>query len=169
MLYYICGEKMTIEEASKLVNKPIEPYPGDSFLFRSKKVDLNSDELFKRLVREIDNCDIPMKNVLRNLATGDTYPLTNACGGTKAIWMIGQDKKAELLHTNEWFGDNCYQALFDLSKGQDIYLYDCLTMWAEYEAEFLRGEFYDILKKRLVKLDHDDAGYDYFMEAYYGV
>lgn len=60
---------------------------------------------------------MPMKNVIR-----DTHDIYKVSTGVKTLWLACIE--ADYTFLSEWFGPNCYQRLFDISKTRNIYMYE---------------------------------------------
>lgn len=142
----------TEEEAEKLVSKEIEPFPDALFQLTADFNELNNSDYFKKLLKEIDNCDIPMNNVVRDIFTGETHSFDKISTGVIALWLIYKDKECKYLHCTQWLGENCYQLLFDLGEEQDIYMYDDSEFLFEALPD-LHGRFEDLLTGEIVQVE----------------
>ena len=155
MLYVLHQDVYTRDEAVALTGLKLVDYKKAIFLSRTEKIDLNNDEFFKKCVRLIDNCDIPMRNVVRDLITEDTHSFENVSGGVMALWLMYYCNDRYLMPTG-YFGENCYQLLLDISKEKDIYVYDSSDMLNTREFSDCDGVFTDYRTKRLVHCDFEE-------------
>jgi len=140
------------EDATALFHKPILEFPDSVFDFqiREKKVDIGSDSYFQEILLEIDRADVPMKNVIRDIPTGDTHDIYKVSTGVKTLWLAYTD--ADYTFLSEWFGPNCYQRLFDISKTHDVYLYEDSNMFYKEAAEKLTGRFTDFKTNEVIEI-----------------
>lgn len=117
---------------------------------------MNNDEFYIRSVGEIDKCDIPMRNVLRDLITGETHSFDKVSGGVKSLWLMYYYNE-EYIFPTRYFGQNCYNLVVDISKDRDIYLYDDANMMDEDESGECIGVFTDFHTGEIVSFENDRA------------
>lgn len=160
MLYMLFHRDVEEDEAAKLFNKPILEFPDSVFDYEARNSDDNvsMNTYFQEIIKEIDRADVPMKNVIRDIPTGDTRDIYKTSTGAKTLWLAYKGMNYTFL--SEWFGPNCYQRLFDISKDVDIYMYDDSDMFNYEKAEKIIGEFTDFKTGELIKVDYDNA-YEY--------
>ena len=165
MLYVLHQNAYTEEEAAKLTGLKLVDYKKAIFLRRTEDVDLNDDDFFKKCVREVDIADIPCRNVVRDLLTGDTHSFDRVSGGVMALWLMYYYNDRYLMPTC-YFGENCYQTLLDASKEKDIYVFDDSDMLSRYEFSECEGVFTDYKTKQLVNCDYDELDEYTYREGY---
>lgn len=102
--------------------------------------DLNTDGDFIKYLREIDQCDIPMPNVVRDLITGQTHSFDKVSTGVGVLWLMSRFPK-RFLYPTQWLGQNCYQAMFDLGNLYDIYVFEDSDIFDEDEMLECTGVF----------------------------
>lgn len=165
MLYIVFAK--SDEEASKLTGKQCLEFPDIIFMRMTSKHDFWIDELFKRLIKEIDDCDMPMKNVIRDLKTENTHDIQKVSTGVKSMWLAAHTQ--DYVIQSKWFGENCYQVLFDISQNTDIIVYDDSAMFFSKEGREVRGVFTDYITGEIVHLINDNSAMDFFDKAGYWV
>ena len=165
MLYVIFQNNYTREEAGELVKRRVLQSSKASFQTRSMCVDLNKDEFFVRCCREIDLCDIPMDNVLRDLLTGRTHSFDKVSGGVMSLWLMYYYNN-EFIFPSSRFGENCYNIVFEISKTRDIYLYEDSAMFASSLLNNIDGVFTDYVTKKVVNVSNRGGMYYVINEGY---
>lgn len=80
MIYILFQDDYTEEEASLAVNKKMIANTDTAFETRRRGHDLNYDRYFRELLKYIDICDVPMRNVARDLLTGETHSFDRISG-----------------------------------------------------------------------------------------
>lgn len=140
-------------------------YVNSEFRARIDQNKLNDDMFFIKCCRDIDKCDIPMTNVLRDLRSGETYSFDRVSGGIMSVWLMYYYNE-EFLFQTAYFGENCYQTLLDLSIDRDVYVYYNACMVTKEEAEKCTGEFIDFHTGIKVEFG-DDKAFDYAIERGY--
>lgn len=153
IIFQVC---MSLEDAAKLLDKKIIRNPDIEFEFKSRKHDLNKDEFFKRCLLEVDECDIPMDNVARDLLTGRTHSFDRISTGVKTLWLLKNYGDDCLLESCK-LGPNCYKLAVEISKDKDIYLYDNSDMMVNEEADECVGEFKDYITGDVIEFGEDRA------------
>ena len=156
MLYVLHQNAYTEEEASVATGLPLIKYKKDLFLYKTESVDLNKDDFFRMCVKEIDLCDIPMRNVVRDLATGETHSFDKVSGGVMALWLMYNYYDAYMMPTC-YFGENCYQIVLDISKDRDIYVYDDADMLNSIEFEKCKGTITDFKTKKVATCENEQV------------
>lgn len=166
MLYLLFCRDVEEDEAAEMFGKPILEYPDSTFKYMVTQTDedVSGDPEFQRILRKIDNSDVPMKNVIRDIPTGDTHDIYKTSTGVQTLWLIAHE--AEYTFLSEWLGPNCYQELFDIAKKCDVYMYDDSDMFIQEAAESLVGEFTDFKTGDVVTVGND-ATMDYLEEKGY--
>lgn len=152
----------SVEQAEKLTGLKYLNFPDDWFSTLSAKYDLNKDGAFVKYLREVDECDIPMPNVVRDLVTGTTHSFDKVSTGVKTLWLINHFP-GKFLYPSCFLGQNCYQQLFDVGKDKDIFIYDDSDMLVNEEADMCTGKFKDYLRGNIIELGNE-RGYIYFDE-----
>ena len=165
MLYFLSQSVYTEEYAAWLTGRELVTHTDYLFDFKSRKHNLNNDVIFKQCVLEIDKCDIPMDNVIRELATGRTRSFDKISSGAKALWLMYYYCDSILMPT-AYFGPNCYRLLVEFSKERDIYIYDDADMCVYEEADMCNGCFTDFKTGEVVEFGEDRA-YDYITKMRY--
>ena len=156
MLYVLNQKAYTEEEAATLTGLELIKYKKDAFIILSRKVDLNQDMFFKRCVEEIDLCDIPFPNVIRDPLTGNTHSFDKVSGGVTAMWLMNYYNDRYIMPTS-YFGENCYQIMLDISKEKDVYVYDDAGMLYTKEIDECKGVFTDYKTKRVIVCENREA------------
>lgn len=164
-MLYLIFMNVTEEKASELTGKKVIDNPAAWFNWYSRDYNLNQDDFFIKALREIDNCDIPMPNVVRDIMTGDTHSFDRVSNGIKSLWLM-YHKPQEFLYLASFFGENCYRLLFEMSKDRDIIVYDDVEMLREDILDNQEIIFMDYLKNTLVKTSFPDCS-DYYMNEVY--
>ena len=164
-MLYLIFMNVTEAEASKMTGKKFMENSGAWFNWYSRNYNLNEDDFFIRALREIDNCDVPMPNVARDILTGDTYSFDKISGGVKSLWLI-YHKSEEFVYPASFFGENCYKLLLEISKDRDIIIYDDVEMLREEVLEGQEIVFTDYVKNTLVKTSFPDCDNYYMNEVY---
>lgn len=165
MVYMIFDKCMTEEEAAQKVNRKYIEYPDGEFEVLARDHDLNTDEIFIRALKEIDRCDIPMRNVARDLLTGDTHSFDKVSTGVRVIWLMARYPDKFLFPT-QWLGENCYQMMFDIGKEFDFYVYEDSDMFSQDGVEDCTGYFTDLVTGEEVCVDNDN-GFEYMADHLY--
>ena len=166
MLYVLFQNVVTEEEAEKLTGRKMVTHTDAEFYFRTEGLDLNNDDFFKMCIEEIDRCDVPFRNVVRDLITGETHSFDRVSSGVKALWLMNYKNK-ELILPSAYFGPNCYRILVESSKTRDIYIYDDAAMMSNEEADNeCIGCFTDYHTGTIVEFG-DDRAWDYTMDMEY--
>ena len=157
MLYLLFCRDVEEDEAAELFGKPILEFPDSVFNYKvsHEEVNVSQDLLFQSILKKIDNADVPMKNVIRDIISEDTHDIYKTSTGVKTLWLIAQEENYTFL--SEWLGPNCYQDLFDLCKTRDIYMYDDSDMFIQDYADTLVGEFTDFKTGKVVKVGQDST------------
>jgi hypothetical protein len=165
MLKFMFSNKIDEKEAENLCNRKYIEFPDTEFMRLSRKHDLNNDQYFIKFLHDIDGCDIPMKNVARDLITGNTHSFDKVSTGVRVLWLMAvyPDK---FLYPTQWLGENCYQAMFDLGKERDIYIYEDSDMFSQKLADKIEGELYDCHTDKVVSVSND-KGFDYVIDMGY--
>lgn len=151
------------EEAEKLSGLKYMEYPDSMFRFLTRNINLNSDENFRKYLLEIDNADIPMDNVVRDICTGMTHSFDYISTSVKMMWLM-EHYSGKALFPSCYFGQNCYQIVFDIGKEHDIHIYDDSAMFACEESFGLVGEFTDAIRETVVKMSGDAEAFEYYEE-----
>lgn len=167
MLYMVFCRDIEEDEAVKLINKPVLEYPDSVFdyMVRESDDDICENEHFQNLLKKIDSADVPMRNVIRHLPTGDTHDIYKTSTGVKTLWLARIS--ADYIFLSEWFGGNCYQELFDIAQNVDVYLYDDSDMFNSIAAENLTGQFVDYKTKEVIDVSDNDKVLEYLEERGY--
>lgn len=157
MLYILFCRDIEEDKAAEMFKKPILEYPDSVFKYIVSQTDENvsEDPHFQDILKKIDKADVPMKNVIRDIYTGDTHDIYKTSTGTKTLWLAA--KGADYTFLSEWFGPNCYQELFDISNSIDVYLYDDSDMFIQDAAEELIGRFTDFKTGKIIELGNFDV------------
>ena len=166
MLYIVFAK--SDEEAVDIAGKPYLEYPDIVFKRWCENNDINTQQVFKEIIKEIDYADMPMKNVVRDLYTDDTHDVYHVSTGAKTLFLTTVD--STWLYPSQWFGENCYQTLFNLSKEHDIVVYDDSDMFSRnqvYGLE-LEGTFIDVRANRTVEVK-DGSGFEYVLDNIVGM
>lgn len=166
MLYLLFQAKVSEEEAEQMTGRKWLAQPDRWFLRLSDEVDLNTDETFIKYLYEIDKCDIPMRNVARDLLTGDTHSFDKISTGVRMLWFMRYHPE-KFLFPSQFLGENCYQGAIDLSIDRDIYIYEDSNMFDTDEIEKCKGTFTDYHTGEVVNVNNYEA-FDYFWERGYG-
>jgi hypothetical protein len=125
----------TDEEAVELYGKPYLEFPDILFSRIAKEDVLSHDEYFKRIVRDVDESELIADSVLKDIRSGKTHTLWTVSTGVKCLWLINHG--IDYLMPTQWFGQNCYKEIQQLSLEKDIVLYEDSDMFFESEAEDL--------------------------------
>lgn len=132
--------------AAKAAGRPYLDFPDSWFSMLSRDHNLNQDPWFEKFVREVDECDIPMPNVIRMLDTGETHSFDRVSTGVKALWLMYYYPD-RWLYPSQWLGENCYQSMLDIGAEKDlIVLNDSKMLISEidgYCMDKCRGQFRD--------------------------
>jgi len=155
----------TIEEAERLTGLKYIEFPDIIFERTVRNYDLNNDQAFERYLREIDNCDIPMPNVARDLITGNTHSFDKISTGVRMLWLMTR-LPDRYLYPTQWLGENCYQSMFDIGRDTDVWVYEDSQMFANEEADACTGQFLDVKAGNVVTIG-DDRGFDYWVDMDY--
>lgn len=156
MLYVLPQKVYTEEEAANITGLKLIKYKKSLFEMLSREHDLNTDEFFKKCCLEIDNSDIPVRNVLRDIPTGETHSFDRASGGVMALWLMYHYSDTYMMPTC-YFGENCYQIVLDISKEKDIYVYDDSDMLCSSYLSECVGILTDFKTKKVVTCENDEA------------
>lgn len=165
MLYILFHTAYTEEEAAKVTGRKLVTHTDAEFSVATRELDLNEDELFLNCVKEIDTCDVPFPNVIRDLYTGNTHSFDRVSSGAKAMWLLGRLHE-KFIMPSAFFGPNCYKILVELSKDRDIYIYEDAHMFGYPESDELEGVFTDFKTKQVVELGGYTA-FDYICDMGY--
>lgn len=157
MLYILFCKDVEEDEAAKLFGKPVLEYPDSTFKYIVSQTseDVSSDEEFQHILKKIDNADVPMKNVIRDIPTGDTHDIYKTSTGVKTLWLAAHE--ANYMFLSEWFGPNCYQDLFDIASKEHVYMYDDSDMFVYEAADSLNGVFTDFKTKKIIEVGKDET------------
>jgi hypothetical protein len=148
---------MSEKEAEEATGLKYLEYPDDWFIELSNSVDLNSDEYFKKMLLEIDGCDVPMPNVVRHIRSGKTYAFRDVSTGVRMLWLMKYYPK-KFLYPSQWLGQNCYKPLLELGEENDIILYEDSGMMDQTEIDECVGlKFRDWHNGNIVELAQDVA------------
>jgi hypothetical protein len=167
MINMIFENACELEAAEKLTGVKFIEFPDYVFNILTMGYDLNQDDYFKKLLLEIDGCDVPLPNVVRDIKTNRTSSFDKVSTGVRVLWLI-KNHPSEYLYPTQWLGENCYQELFNLGKEVDVYIYEDSRMFLQDGAELCTGEFVDVLTGSTVTVDNDN-GYEYYMKMDYNV
>lgn len=162
MLYVIFQTLMNQEDAERAVSRKYVSFPNEEFMVmvQDRRVNLNNDKEFLRILEKVDHCDVPFPNVLRDLYTGDTHAFTEISTGSRMMWLM-KEASDRFLFPSCFFGQNCYQTVFDLSKDRDIYVYDDADMMWEEAAEQCRGTFTNYVDGSVLEIVDDMSLFNY--------
>ena len=163
MLYILFNK--TEEEAEKIFNRKYLDWPDARFDYAVTDFNLYEDELFKEILLHVDNADMPMKNVVRDLYNEDTHSIHEVSTGVKVLWFAANTDGWFI--PSEWLGENCYKHLFQIAEKHDIYLLENSNMFHTEYTEELVGSFMDVETGSVVELAGNDEGYDYVVEMGY--
>lgn len=150
---------MSEEAAAKVFGKPILDDPD--LVFWNKVMNsrletaITNDSEFQRILKEIDNADVPMPNVIRDIPTGITHDIFKTSTGVQTLWLTANAPDYTFL--SEWYGPNCYQELFNISKEKDILLFENSDMFYFADLENLKGVFTEFTTKKVFQLNGDDT------------
>ena len=158
MLHVLFETAYSEEEAVLISNRVMIENTKSEFLTRSRYHDLNTDPFFIKCCAEIDKCDIPMPNVLRDVLTGNTHSFDKISGGVMSLWLMFHYSD-KYLFPSCYFGENCYQLLFDICKEKDIYIYENSQMMCRPEIRECIGTFTDSKTGKIVQC----KGYNAFL------
>lgn len=167
MLYILSYKNVEEDEASRLFGKPVLEDPDSIFNFSvERKGDcVSANPYFQKILKDVDNSDVPMPNVIRHLPTGLTHDIFKVSTGVKTLWLAATG--ANYMFLSQWFGENCYQELFDISKNIDIYMYEDSYMFRYDYIENLKGTFTDFKSGTIVNVDgHATRDYLYDIGFY---
>ena len=167
MLYILFPSVMSEDEASAAVGRKMIKYVDSEFRVRANQNKLNYDMFFIKCCREIDQCDIPVANVLRDLRSGETHSFDRVSGGVMSMWLMYHYSE-EFLFPTAYFGENCYQILLDMSTYKDVYVYDNAGMVTKEEAEKCIGKFTDFHTGIVVNFG-DNKAFDYAIDIGYQI
>lgn len=150
---------ISIEDLEQKLGLRYIEFPDAVFDTLKRKHNLNTDPYFIKFLKEIDNCDIPMPNVARDLYTMDTHSFDKVSTGVRVLWLMARypDK---YLYPTQWLGENCYQSMFDLGKEFDISVYEDSDMFSQALIDECTGQFRDMHTGQIVTIDND-YGFDY--------
>ncbi len=70
------------------------------------------------------------------------------------------------IYPTQWLGENCYQAMFDIGRETDIWVYEDSQMFANEEADECTGQFLDVRTGSVVTVG-DGRGFDYWVDMDY--
>lgn len=157
MIYILFQDDYTEEEAALAVNKKMIVNTDTAFETRRRDHDLNYDRYFRDLLKAIDRCDVPMRNVARDLLTGETHSFDRISGGIKSLWLMHHYNK-DYIFPSCYFGENCYKFVFNDGKDRDIYIYEDSGMFATDEIEECVGVFTNYKTKEVIDVKN---GFDY--------
>jgi hypothetical protein len=157
---------MSEEEAEKATGLKYLELPDEWFYKLSSSHDLNNDEYLKNILKEVDNCDVPMPNVIRDIITGETHSFDRISTGVKVLWLMRYYPN-KFLYPSQWLGENCYRAFFELNDICDIVLYEDSDMLFNVEADECVGmKFRDWHTGNIVELG-EDRGFLYMAKMRY--
>ena len=91
-----------------------------------------TDEISKRIIKEIDNSKVIDKKVIESPVLGSITP-NDLSGGAKTLILIAHDKKNIFNATT--CGENCAKLLLELAKDRNI------TINLRYIMDFGKEEF----------------------------
>jgi len=63
---------------------------------------LNDDVEFAKYLKEIDQCDIPMPNVVRDLLTGNTHSFDKVSTGVRMLWLMVRFSDSFYIRHSGW-------------------------------------------------------------------
>jgi hypothetical protein len=154
------------KDVESITGKKIIEFPDDLFEILQRDFNLNKDDDFIKFLRVIDECDIPLPNVARDIETGETHSFDKVSSGVKMLWLIAKFSNKYIFPTC-WLGENCYQSMFDLGSIYDFDVYEDSNMFAqEYCIEECTGKFKDYKTGDVVTIDNDN-GWDYVLDHHY--
>jgi hypothetical protein len=155
MVNIIFQKVMSEEEAEKATGLKYLELPDEWFIELSSGKDLNNDEYFKKVLLEIDECDVPMPNVARLVLNGDTHSFDKVSTGVRMLWLMKYYPN-KFLYPSQWLGQNCYKALFELGEENEIMLYEDSGMMDQTEIDECVGlKFRDYHNGNIVELGQD--------------
>lgn len=155
------------EKAVEKLGRPFLAWPDAVIEIEYGYDILNDSEFFKKALLEVDKCDVPLRNVARDIETGNTHSFDRVSTGVKTLWLMSHVEEGKYAFMSSWIGENCYQLMLDLSKTRDIYLYDD-SEFLTYADESITGEFEDLYTGSIVKVDNNE-GFDYMIDKEYNV
>ena len=91
-----------------------------------------TDEISKRIIKEIDNLKVIDKKVIESPVLGSITP-NDLSGSAKTLILIAHDKKNIFNATT--CGDDCASLLFELAKNRKV------TINLRYIMDFGKGKF----------------------------
>ena len=165
MLYVLFSKVVSEEEASALIGRKLIKFVDAEYRVRINQNALNNDAFFIRCCKEIDICDIPMPNVLRDIRSGETHSFYRVSGGIMSMWLMYHYTDS-FLFQSAYFGENCYQILLDIGKEKDVYVYDNADMLCKEEFDACTGCFTDYHTGTVVEVG-DDRAFDYAIDTEY--
>ena len=166
-MLYIIFDTIPEEEASALFKKPILENPDGEFLILVEECgfEISANPYFQKILKYIDNADVPMPNVIRDIPTGLTSDIFKVSTGVKTLWLTAIGENYTFL--SEWYGPNCLQELLDISKHRDIYVYDDSRMFGLANVKDLKGKFTDFMTGAVYELDGYNTTYELIKLDYY--
>lgn len=165
MITMLFSRVISEEEAEKVTGLRYIEYPDLVFETLTRKIDLNKDEYFKMLVSEIDECDIPIDNVIKVRLNGRCATFKEVSTGTKVLWLL-KNYPQMYLYPTQWLGQNCYKYLFEIAKVNDIIMYEDSNMFVHDEADYLDGEFKDYHTGKIININNRQ-GWIYVRDNHY--
>ena len=63
---------------------------------------LNDDVEFAKYLKEIDQCDIPMPNVVRDVWTGNTHSFDKVSTGVRMLWLMVRFSDSFYIRHSGW-------------------------------------------------------------------
>lgn len=162
MLRVVFQSDKTEAEAAALVQRPWLKFPDIAFKRLTREYDINKDDDFKRFLFEVDRCDLPMPNVVRDIPTGSTHSIDRVSTGVKMLWLMARHAE-DYLFPSQYLGENCYLSMFELSKTRDIYLYEDSDMFVSKEADVVGYVIHDEVSDKDIELGCE-RGIDYTIE-----
>lgn len=162
MVNIIFQEDKTEDEASKLCGREWLKFPDIWFKKLSYNCDLNKDPFFRECLLEVDRCDIPMDNVIRDIITGKTHSVDKISTGVKMLWLM-KNYSDKFLFPSQYLGENCYALAYKIGNDVELYIYDDSDMFVHDEADIEGYVLRDVVLNQDIVLGNGKA-FDYILD-----
>lgn len=146
MLYILFSDDYTKEEAAAATGRKYAKFVDAHWSYQTDYRDLNNDPVLKRLLKNVDQCDLPYPNVVLDIRSNTTHSFDRISSGVKTLWLM-QYCADTYLFSSAHLGENCFQDLLDISKTVDVYVYENSDMLyrkvGDHFFDECTGEFTD--------------------------